>query len=162
MSRPGRSRGTAGNCVRTGTDGHELSALTPNPRGRQTAFAVGLPRTAVQFFIMGLWDSEKDRLALSVVDRHADFKAALAANRRKYPIPEFRLFAEAVRNYVEKTRGDDLVHRAVAGAVNGLVDELTVERRRAPGEVLFEADRLECLVFLGYDPNFDGDEPPGL
>jgi hypothetical protein len=36
------------------------------------------------------------------------------------------------------------------------------ERKRVPGEVLFEADRLECLVFLGYDPNFDGAEPPGL
>jgi hypothetical protein len=112
--------------------------------------------------MMGMRDSEKDRLALSVADRHADFEATLAANRRKYPIREFRLFAEAVRNYVEKTRGDDMVHRAVVGAVNGLVDELTVERKRAPGEVLFEADRLECLVFLGYDPNFDGDEPPGL
>lgn len=62
----------------------------------------GYPRSAVQFFIMGVRDSEKDRLALSVADRHADFEAALAANRRKYPIPEFRLFAEAVRNYVEK------------------------------------------------------------
>jgi hypothetical protein len=42
------------------------------------------------------------------------------------------------------------------------VDEITVERKRVPGEVLVEADRLECLVFLGYDPNLDGDEPPGL
>jgi hypothetical protein len=40
-----------------------------------------------------------------------------------------------------------MVDRAVAGAVNGLVDELTVERKRVPGEVLFEADKLECLVF---------------
>jgi hypothetical protein len=111
---------------------------------------------------MVMRDSEKDRLARSVEVRHADFEAALAANRRKYPVPEFRLFAEAVRNYVEKTRSDEMVHRAVVGAVNGLVDELTAERKRVPGEVLFEADRLECLVFLGYDPNFDGDEPPDL
>jgi hypothetical protein len=68
---------------------------------------VGLPGAAVQLFIVGVWDSEKDRLALSVADRHADFKAAPAANRRKYAIPKFRLFAEAVRNYVEKTRSDD-------------------------------------------------------
>jgi len=107
-------------------------------------------------------DSEKGRLALSVEDRHADFEAALTANRRKYPIPEFRRFAEAVRNYVEKTRSDDMVHRAVVRAVNRLVDQLAAERKRVPDEVLFEADRLECLVFLGYDPNFDGDEPPGL
>lgn len=91
-------------------------------------------------------DAAKDRLALSVADRHAGFEAALAANRRRYLVAEFRLFAEAVRSYAEKTRSDDMVHRAVFGAVNGLVGELTVERKRVPGEVLFEADRLECLV----------------
>jgi hypothetical protein len=25
-----------------------------------------------------------------------------------------------------------------------------------------EADRLECLFFGGFDPHFEGDEPPGL
>jgi hypothetical protein len=39
---------------------------------------------------------------------------------------------------------------------------LEVERKRIPGDILFEADRLECRLFAGYDPNFDGDEPPGL
>jgi hypothetical protein len=146
----------------------ESPVSRPNPRLRQKPFeevhsaAVGLRGAAVQFFIMGTRDSEKDRLAFAVADRHADFKVALAANRSKYPIPEFRLFAEAVRNYAEKTRSDDMVHRIVVGAVNGLVEDLAVERKRTPGEVLSEADRLECLVFLGYDPNFDGDEPPGL
>ena len=37
-----------------------------------------------------------------------------------------------------------------------------VERKRVPGKVLYEADRLECLFFAGYDPHFEGDEPPGL
>jgi hypothetical protein len=46
--------------------------------------------------------------------------------------------------------------------VNGLREFLLVERKRIPGEILFEADRLECQLFAGYDPNFDGDEPPGL
>ena len=32
-----------------------------------------------------------------------------------------------------------MVHRAAAGAVKGLVDALTIERKRVPGEVLFEA-----------------------
>jgi hypothetical protein len=27
---------------------------------------------------------------------------------------------------------------------------------------MVEAQRLECLLFIGYDPFFDGDEPPGL
>jgi len=28
--------------------------------------------------------------------------------------------------------------------------------------VVLEAERLECLLFAGYDPQFEGDEPPGL
>ena len=31
-----------------------------------------------------------------------------------------------------------------------------------PGNILFEADRLECQLFCGYDPKFDGDESPDL
>ena len=33
---------------------------------------------------------------------------------------------------------------------------------RVPGLRCRDAKRLECLLFLGYDPHFDGDEPPGL
>ena len=110
----------------------------------------------------GMRDAEKDRLALSVVDRHSEFEEALAGNRREYPTREFRLFAEAVRRYVEKTGSDEMMHRDVVGAVHGLIDYLRIERKRVPGEVLVEAERLECLLFLGYDPHFDGDEPPGL
>ena len=50
----------------------------------------------------------------------------------------------------------------MVSAVNGLVQYLQGERKKVPGEVLWEADRLECLLFGGYDPHFDGDEPPGL
>ena len=107
-------------------------------------------------------DKEKDQLAASVTDRHCEFEEALAGNRRKYPTREFRLFAESVRLYIGKTRNDRMIHRDVARSVNGLVDYLRVERKRVPGEVLFEADGLECLLFGGYDPHFDGDEPPGL
>lgn len=55
-----------------------------------------------------------------------------------------------------------MIHREVARTVHGLVDYLRVERKRVPGEVLFEADSLECLLFSGYDPHFEGDEPPGF
>ena len=47
-------------------------------------------------------------------------------------------------------------------AVNGLTDFLEVERKRVPDQVLRDAERLECLLFSGYDPYFEGDEPPGL
>ncbi|HSU32384.1 MAG TPA: hypothetical protein VLJ11_14220 [Bryobacteraceae bacterium] len=55
-----------------------------------------------------------------------------------------------------------MIHKSVVRAVNGLREFLEVERKRIPGDILFEADRLECQLFAGYDPSFDDDEPPGL
>ena len=74
---------------------------------------------------------------------------------------EFRSFAAVMRQYVEATRADQMLHRNVVSAAHGLVDYLQSERKRVPGEVLLEAERLECLLFLGYDPHFEGDGPPG-
>jgi len=54
------------------------------------------------------------------------------------------------------------MHKRVAAAVHGLVDFLSAERKRVPSDVLRDAERLECLLFMGYDPYFEGDEPPGL
>ena len=67
-----------------------------------------------------------------------------------------------MRQYVDATGKDKMLHRNVVQAVNGLVEYLHGERKRVPNEVLLEAERLECLLFLGYDTHFDGDEPPGL
>jgi hypothetical protein len=106
--------------------------------------------------------SEKDRLAALVVDHHCAFEQALAGSGRRYPTREFRSFATVIRQYVQATRGDKMLHRSVVQVVNGLVENLRSERKRVPDEVLLEAERLECLLFLGYDPHFDGDEPPGL
>jgi hypothetical protein len=105
--------------------------------------------------------SEKDRLANEVAELRITFDRALS-DKRKYPLREFRAFVQSARRYIELTSADPMIHKSVARAVNGLREFLQVERKRIPGDVLFEADRLECLVFLGYDPKFDGDEPPGL
>jgi hypothetical protein len=107
-------------------------------------------------------NSEKDRLATTVVAHWCSFQESLAGPKRKYPTQEFHLFVEAARRYVNLTRHDRLVHRDVAKAINGLREFLEVERKRVPGSVLYDADRLECLFFAGYDPHFEGDEPPGL
>ena len=107
-------------------------------------------------------DSEKDRLAALVADQRCDFEQALAGSRRRYPTREFQAFAENVRRYIEATRSDEMIHRRVVEAVHALVECLQIERKRVPNEVLFEAERLECLLFFGYDPHFEGDEPPGL
>ena len=84
------------------------------------------------------------------------------SDKRKYPTEQFNSFASRVRRYVQVVGKDRLIRRDVVGAVNGLVDFLRVERKRIPGNILAEADRLETLVFAGYDLRFEGDEPPGL
>jgi hypothetical protein len=105
--------------------------------------------------------SEKDRLAQRVADLRIAFDLALS-DKRKYPVTEFNAFVRSARNYIKVTAGDAMVHKSVVQAVNGLREFLQVERKRIPRNILFEADRLECQFFAGYDPTFDGDEPPGL
>jgi hypothetical protein len=106
-------------------------------------------------------DSEKDTAAKEVAERRTTFNLALS-NKRKYPVQEFKAFVRTARRYIAMTKNDPMIHKSVVRAVNGLREYLAVERKRIPGDVLFEADRLECLLFVGYDPSFEGDEPPGL
>jgi hypothetical protein len=106
-------------------------------------------------------ESEKDRIARRVSDLRVTFDMALS-NKRKYPVAEFKAFVECTRRYIEITAGDPMIHRSVVQAVNGLREFLEVERKRVPGDILFEADRVECQLFAGHDPNFEGDEPSGL
>ena len=107
-------------------------------------------------------DSEKDRLAAEAMDRWEDFQEGLSLDKRKYPIQQFQAFWQATKRYADLTKFDSLIHRNVASTVNGLVDFIGVERERVPGDVLRDAERLECLLFSGYDPYFEGEEPPGL
>jgi len=105
---------------------------------------------------------EKYRLARAVVDRWCSFQEALGGTKRKYPTQEFLSFAEAARSYIDLTRRDQLIRRDVAKAISGLTDVSPVGEKAVPGRILSEADRLECLFFDGFDPHFEGDEPPGL
>jgi len=107
-------------------------------------------------------NSEKDRLATRVVDLWCSFRVALTESKRRYAAREFFSFATAARKYIELTRCDRLVRRDVAVVMNGLTQSLELERKRVPGEILYEADRVESLFFAGYDPHLEGDEPPGL
>jgi hypothetical protein len=104
---------------------------------------------------------EKDRLAAEAMECWADFQDALSSDKRKYPVQQFKAFRAVTKRYAELTRSDALIHRSLAGAVNGLVDFRQVERKRVPEPVLRDAERLVCLFFGGYDPHFEGDEPPG-
>jgi hypothetical protein len=106
-------------------------------------------------------NSEKNRLAEEVIELWVSFQMALSS-KRKYPAEEFTSSVASARRYLELIGRDPLIHREVVNAMNGLVDFLSVERKRVPGTILYEAERLECLFFAGYDPNFEGDEPPDL
>jgi hypothetical protein len=106
-------------------------------------------------------DSERDELAERIEELRTDFELALS-NRRKYPLVEFQAFVRSVRQYLKLTGDHPMIHRTVASSVNGLREFLQAEWKRVPGDVLFEADRLECQLFAGYDPSSGGDEPPGL
>ena len=105
--------------------------------------------------------AEKDRLAAEVEEQWLDFQDGLS-NKRKYPVEQFRAFWIAGRRYAEVTKTDPLIHRVVVEAVNGLSEFLAVERKRVPDVVLRDAERLESMIFSGYDCYFEGDEPPGL
>ena len=107
-------------------------------------------------------ESVKDRLASQVLELLIDFEMALSERKRKYPAQEFFAFASAARRYIDLTRKDQLVRRDVAVALKGLATYLELRRKGVPDAVVLEAHRLESLFFDGYDPYFEGDEPPGL
>ena len=86
----------------------------------------------------------------------------IRTNKRRYPIAHFKAFWEAGRRYGEMTKRDALMHRVVVDAVNGLTNFLSVERKRVPEVVIRDAERLESIIFAGYDCYFEGDEPPGF
>ena len=105
--------------------------------------------------------ADKERLAALVERRRFEFDMALS-DKRRYPMDAFKAFWKAGKRNAELTRKDPMLHRKVVEAVNGLREYLEVERKRVPGSVLMDADRLESILFSGYDPYFEGDEPPGL
>jgi hypothetical protein len=105
---------------------------------------------------------EKERLASLFMEKHESFEMTLLDNKHRYPTGEFKAFAEAARRYLMQIKDDQFVRMDVARTLHGLVEYLRTERKRVPDRLLSEAARLECLLFLGYDPHFEGDKPPGL
>lgn len=104
---------------------------------------------------------KRQHLVKAVLDARAELDRGLQ-DKRRYPRVQFDRFFAAVKAYADAFAKDPLIHRDVVCVVNGLREFLEVERKRVPGDVLFAADRLETIFFAGYDPLFEGDEPPGL
>jgi len=104
-----------------------------------------------------------DALAEFVMKAYVAFDSRLhEKGRRRFPATEFKALFDAVVRYVEATKEESMIHRNVAGAISGLREILELKSFRAPGQAIADADRLECMIFAGYDPHFEGDEPPGL
>ena len=94
------------------------------------------------------------------MDARANLDEALG--KRRWPREHFQRFFASVVAYAHATAGDEMIHRDVVQCVNGFREYLAVQRKRLPEDALFEADRLETILFAGYDPVFYGDEPPDL
>ncbi|MDR3671321.1 MAG: hypothetical protein P4L36_10765 [Holophaga sp.] len=102
--------------------------------------------------------SKKDQLAEKVNKAWSVLGAALF-HKGNYPRTEFYAFFDAVMEYDAATKGDRFIHRSIAGMISRLVETLEMERTRVPKSILADADRLECLIFPGYDPSSEGDAP---
>ena len=100
-----------------------------------------------------------ETLAEEVVEAAAWFDSKLHG-KGPFPSPEFTEFFRAVFRYAKATSGAPMLHRTVVDAVCGLRERLELETARAPGRAIADADRMEVLLVQGYDPHFEGDEPP--
>ncbi|MFH0729549.1 MAG: hypothetical protein V2B19_24815 [Pseudomonadota bacterium] len=101
-------------------------------------------------------------LAEKIVDAKVLFDSKLHSKRRKFPAAEFNLLFDAVVSYTNCLGDENLLHRNVAREISGIREFLQLQEFKTPGSVLAKADRMETMVFSGYDPYFEGAEPPGL
>ena len=96
-----------------------------------------------------------------VIDAWTLFQIALT-RRGPYPMKELTLLFNAVEAYASVMADSPYLHKSIASNISGLCDFLELERKRVPGAALALASRIETLFLAGYDPHFEGDEPPGL
>ena len=106
-------------------------------------------------------NSDSDKLAEEVVQAYAEFNMHLH-QKGQFPINHFDTFFQAVVSYSDATKNEKMIHRKVARAVYGFREMLEMKSFCAPEKAIDDADRLESILFGGYDTYFEGDEPPGL
>lgn len=82
--------------------------------------------------------------------------------KRSFPHKELDCLLAAVEQYANAVGDGNLIHRNVAKEIAGFREYLMLDLFNTPGEALYIADRMECILFSGYDSFFEGDEPPGL
>jgi len=97
-------------------------------------------------------------LAGKVLDARAQFDMQLHGEKA-YPLKAFEELWLALNQYAAALGDRRSLNRDVAWKINGLREYLELERFHTPGEVLAKADRMEMILFAGYDPYFEGNEP---
>jgi hypothetical protein len=97
--------------------------------------------------------STKEQLASAVETAYVAFMEVLG--QRAFPQAAFRKLFETVVQYFEATRHDQMLHRCVVSHINGIRELIAVSRKRVPGSVLHDADRMECMIFGGHDPEME-------
>jgi hypothetical protein len=63
-----------------------------------------------------------DFLADEVMHTYAEFNMSLTA-KGKFPFDQFKAFYNAVVRYADATKKGNMIHRNVASAVNGLIED---------------------------------------
>ena len=96
-----------------------------------------------------------------VIDAWTLFQVALS-KRGAYPTKELNLLFDSVVRYSHEMAESEFIHKTIASMFTGFREYLQLERKRVPGSALATADRLETILFDGYDPIFEGDEPADL
>jgi hypothetical protein len=95
-----------------------------------------------------------------IIDAWTLFQVALSKRKGPYPLKELKLLLETASSYSETMKDSEFIHKSIASTFQSFRESLEIERKRVPGDALFLADRIETIIFSGYDPYFEGDEPP--
>ena len=103
-----------------------------------------------------------DALAERVLEAYAEFDARLGKRGRRFPVAEFDRLWRAVLEYSAAMKSLKWLHRDVAREFSGFREYLELESFKTPSDAVRRADQMECILFAGYDPYPDDDEPPGF
>lgn len=103
-----------------------------------------------------------DALAERVLEAYAEFDARLGKRGRRFPVAEFERLWRAVLEYSAAMKSLKWLHRDVAREFSGFREYLELESFKTPSDAVRRADQMECILFAGYDPYLDDDEPPGF
>jgi hypothetical protein len=105
-------------------------------------------------------NEELDALAQRVLEAHAALDTGLHESGRRFPVAAIEMLWRAVLEYSAAMKGLKWLHRDVVRELSGLREYLELATFKTPSDVLRTADRIECMLFAGYDPYPEDDEGP--